>query len=226
MANDWFRKTSWSEADQADFFARLKRSRSAYTKAQYLRIQANYLEGGGSKELLRSAIELLDRMLAEFPESFELASAYGQKASCLAKLGDLDQAVVYYRRALDRKRKFPKLRTQAYIAFGRLVVENEMAQFFDEALAVLDELKITAIQFPQDIYEMYGIRAIIAAQKRETEKAREFAKVALEAAAKVHSGFRYHPTVGLVHDRKSKFHKLIETIAASPMQRFARKFLP
>jgi hypothetical protein len=48
MANDWYRKTTWSEADQADFFARFKRSRTPYNKAQYLRIQANYLEGVGS----------------------------------------------------------------------------------------------------------------------------------------------------------------------------------
>jgi len=66
MANDWFRKTSWGEADQADFFTRLKRSRTAGNKAQYLRIQASHLEGAGSPEFLRAAITLLDKMLTEF----------------------------------------------------------------------------------------------------------------------------------------------------------------
>ncbi len=226
MANDWFRKTSWSEADQADYFARLKRSRGAGNKAQYLRIQAIYLEGVGSPELLRSAITLLDKMLGEFPDSIELASAYGQKASCLAKLGELDQALVFYRCALERERRFPHVRTQAYIEFGKLVVENELAQLFDETLAVLDERKLSEFQFPVEIYQTFGIRAIMAAQKGETEKARALANVALEAAAKTHSGLRYHPTVGLVQDRESKFDKSIETIAANHIQSFAKRFNP
>jgi hypothetical protein len=61
MATDWFRKTSWSETDQADFFARLKRSRGASNKAQYLRIQASHLEGVGSPGLLRASLTLLDK---------------------------------------------------------------------------------------------------------------------------------------------------------------------
>jgi len=58
MANDWHRKTTWSEADQVGFFARLKRSRTAYNNAQYLRIPAKSLEGVGSHEMLKAALEL------------------------------------------------------------------------------------------------------------------------------------------------------------------------
>jgi tetratricopeptide (TPR) repeat protein len=214
MADDWYTRTSWSEADQADFFAHLKRSRRAGNKAQYLRIQAAHLEKVGSPELLRAAIILLDKMLTEFPEVIMLALAYSQKASCLAKLGDLDQAVAYYRRALETERKFPHSRTQARNEFGILVVENRMTQFYEEALAVLDEMELPGVKFPSDVYKGCGIRALIAAHKGELESARKFAQVALNAAAKDHSGFRYHPTFGLVRDRESKFYKAIESIAA------------
>jgi len=213
MANDWFRKTSWNEADQADFFAHLKRSRTAGNKAQYLRIQASHLEDVGSPEFLRVAITLLDKMLTEFPERFELASAYGQKASCLAKLGEIDQAVVYYRRALETEREFPNVKTHAFIKFGKLVVENNLAKFFDEALVELEELNSRGIQFPADVYNVFGIRSIITAQKGDAEKAKEFAKVALEAAAEVHSGLRYHSTVGLVRDKETPFFKSVTAIA-------------
>jgi tetratricopeptide (TPR) repeat protein len=213
MAKDWFRKISWSEADQADFFARLKRSRGASNKAQYLRIQASHLEGVGSPELLRASLTLLDKMLAEFPELTQLASAYGQKASCLAKLGEIDQAVVYYQRALETEREFPNVKTHAFIEFGRLIVENNLTKFFDEALAALEELNSRGIKFPSDVYQAFGIRSIIAVQRRETEKAKEFAKVALEAAAKVHSGLRYHSTVGLVRDKETPFFKSVTAIA-------------
>jgi hypothetical protein len=118
------------------------------------------------------------------------------------------------------------VRIHAFIKFGKLVVENKLTQFFDEALAVLEELKLKGIQFPADIYEEFGIRAIIAAQKGEIKKAKELAKVALEAAAKVHSGLRFHPTVGLVQDRESKFYKSIEAITASYVKTFANRFFP
>ena len=213
MAKDWFRKTSWSEANQADFFTRLKRSRGASNKAQYLRIQASHLEGVGSPEFLKASLTLLDKMLAEFPERTELASAYGQKGTCLAKLGEIDQAIVYYRRALETEREFQKVKTYAFIKFGKLVVENNLTKYFDEALIALEELNSRGIQFPVDVYDAFGIRSLIAAQRGEFKKAKEFAKVALEAAAKVHSRLRNHATIGLVRDKETPFFKSVTAIA-------------
>jgi tetratricopeptide (TPR) repeat protein len=213
MANDWFRKTTWSEADQVYFFARLKRCRTAYNKAQYLRIQASHLEGAGLHEMLNAALELLDKMFAEFPEQTQLASAYSQKASCLAKLGNIDGAIINYQRALQTEREYPRVKTYAFMQFGRLVVENKLTKLFDEALDGLKELDSRGIKFPSDIFQAFGIRSIIAANGGETDKAREFAQFALEAADKAHSGLRYHSTVGLVRDKETPFYKSIQAIA-------------
>ena len=214
MAKDWFRKTSWSEADQADFFAHLGRSRGKGMKGQYLRIQACHLEDTGSPELMRTALTLLDKMLLEFPETNELACAYKQKASCLSKLGELDQAIAYYQRALQTEREFPNVKTDAFLEFGRLVVENNLADLFDKALEALEELNSRGIKFPSDIFQAFGIRSIIAAQRGETERAKEFAKIALEVADKVHSGLRYYSTLGLVRDKETPFFKSVKAIAA------------
>ena len=214
MANDWYRKATWSEADQVAFFARLKRSRTAYNKAQYLRIQANYLEGVGSNEMLKASLELLDKMFAEFPEQTQLASAYSQKASCLAKLGDIDGAIVNYQRALRTEREFPRAKSYAFIDFGKLVAENKLARFYDEALIALEaELNSRGIQFPSDTFNAFGIRSLIAAQRGQNREAKELAKVALEAAAKIDSGLRYHPTVGLVREKETPFYKSVQAIA-------------
>ena len=213
MANDWYRKTTWSEADQADFFAHLKRSRTAYSKAQYLRIQACHLEDVGSPEFLKASLTLLDKLLAEFPELSQLASAYGQKASCLAKLGNIDDAIVNYQRALQTERECPRVKTNAFMQFGRLVVENDLTKYFDEALNELKELDSRGIKFPYDIFQAFGIRSIIAVKRGETDKAKEFAKVALEAADKAHSGLRYHSTIGLVRDKETPFYKSVQTLA-------------
>lgn len=214
MANDWYRKTTWNEADQVDFFARLKRCRTAYNKAQYLRIQACHLEDVGSDKMLRLSLELLDKMFAEFPEKSQLASAYNQKASCLLKLGDVDNALFNYQRALATEREFSTVRINAFIDFGRLVAEKKLTHLFDEALIALEaELNSRGMHFPSEIFYAFGIRSIIAAHRGQTEKAKEFAKVALEAAAKDHSGLRYHPTAGLVGDKETIFYKSIAAIA-------------
>jgi tetratricopeptide (TPR) repeat protein len=213
MANDWFRKTTWSEADQADFFARLKRCRTNYNKAQYLRIQASHLESIGSDEMLKSSLELLDKMFAEFPEQTQMASAYSQKASCLAKLGNIDDAIVNYQSALQTEREYPRVKTYAFMQFGRLVVEKNLIKLFDQALDELKELDSRGIKFPSDIFQAFGIRSIIMAKRGEPDIASEFAKVAIEAADKSHSGFRYHSTVGLVSDKETPFYKTVQAIA-------------
>jgi len=214
MAHDWYRKTTWTAADQADFFTRLNRSRTAGNKAQYLRIQAYLLEGVGSHEMLRASLELLDKMFAEFPERTQLASAYSQKASCLAKLGNIDDAIVNYQHALRTEREFPQVGTYAFMDFGKLVAENKLAQFYDEALSLLEAgLNSRGIQFPADTFKALGIRSLIAAQRGQIREAKELARNALEAAAKIDSGLRYHPTVGLVRDKETPFYKSVQAIA-------------
>jgi tetratricopeptide (TPR) repeat protein len=212
VAHDWYRKTTWSEADQRAFFDRLNRSRTAFNKAQYLRIQAHYLEGVGSPEFLKAALILLGKVLNEYPVESELASTYIQKASCFVKLGQSDEALSFYRLCFDAQRNYKTIRTDAHIEFGRFVVVNKFTQLFDEALAVLDEFEINGIVFPRAIFYKSGIRAIIYAQRGEIEKAKEFAAVALEAASKVHSGLRHHPTIGLVKDKETYFYKSLRAI--------------
>ena len=86
MGDDtWYRPRTWSDEDQAAFFAKLQRSRSGFHKAQYCRIQAYELQQAGS---YKAALQLLDLLLAEWPTDAQKAAAFHQRAMYAEKLGD------------------------------------------------------------------------------------------------------------------------------------------
>src|ERR1700722_5779262 len=60
---DWYRRTTWSNDDREQFFARLERSREAFHKSQYLRIQAYCLQLAG---LYEDALQLLNLLVERF----------------------------------------------------------------------------------------------------------------------------------------------------------------
>ena len=49
-SGDWYRNNDWNDTIETEFEARLKRSRGAFNKAQYLRIQASYLLDNSAKK--------------------------------------------------------------------------------------------------------------------------------------------------------------------------------
>jgi tetratricopeptide (TPR) repeat protein len=212
-STSWYRKRTWTEQDRADFNTRLKRSRHSGNKAQYLRIQAVYLAEAGHHEI---AIELLDRMFAEFPERIQLAQAHAQKANSLAKLGQPEAAIIEYRAALQAERNLPNVQTQAWLDFGWFVVEKELTDFYGEAQQVLQEFRDEkGLKFPASEYRYYAIQSLLANARGERAAAREYAMLALTEAAKKHSGLRYHPTVGLVGSEQGAFDNRLKALAAS-----------
>jgi tetratricopeptide (TPR) repeat protein len=225
MANDWCNKKTWSAADKADFFSRLSRRGD---KTKYLSMQATSLEQVGSPELLKAAITLLDDLITEFVNDTtfthhkQLAAAYNRKAACHLKLGDVENSIADYRRVFAIERESGSPATLAFFEFGKLVAEKNLRNHFDEALTSLDAgAKYIGKHLPADTFNLFGIRSLIAAQKGETEKAKEFAKIALEAAQKDNSGIRHHPKFGLVKDRESKFYEEIEAIATIDIHSFS-----
>jgi tetratricopeptide (TPR) repeat protein len=196
---DWFRRSTWTDQDREEFNARLKRSR-ATNKAQYLGIQATHLAEVGLHEV---AIELLDRLLTEFPERIQLASAHLQKAECLARLGQIEPAISEFRAALQAQRDFPNVRTNAWLDFAWFVVEKQQTDLYGEVLEVFKEFRPeSADPFPVIEYGYWAIKAIIAESSGEEANACEFAKRALAEASRQHSGLRYHAKLGLVGSQR------------------------
>jgi len=211
LANEWYRRNTWTRDDQADFEARLARARKQ-NKAQYLRIQASHLMETANPQLTSAALELLNRMLAEYPSDIQVAQAHAQRAECHIRLGEVDKAIEAFRCALARERQFPNVRTNAWLDFGWLVIDRRLSRLYDEALGVLTEFKDT-MPFPVQRYRFHAIRALVAADRGALANAREEAKKALEAGRATHSGFRYHPTLGLVRETSSGVHSRLEALA-------------
>jgi tetratricopeptide (TPR) repeat protein len=210
---EWFRRTTWSDSDRQDFNARLKRSGGAGNKSQYLRLQALHLGQAGHHA---GAIELLDRLFAEFPDKIQLAQAHSQKAESLAKIGQTDAAIEEYRASLQAERDFPNVRTNAWLDFGWFVMEMQLTTLYDEVAKVLEEFRDErGLTFPAIEYRYATIQALLADARGEKLRAREFAQQALAQAAIDHTGLRYHPTVGLVSSERATFANRLKTLAGS-----------
>lgn len=193
-SDDWYRRTTWTETDRSEFHARLKRSRGDFHKAQYLRIQAHYL---ANANLTQVAAELLDQLIANFPDPSQLAQAHLQYAECMLASDRVDDAVIAYRRAFDAEQAYPNSRSQLWLDFPWLIVTRGLTHLFSEIDTFLDWGDRTTT-FPVEEFRLNTILAFVADGNGDADASRVHAQAALSAAAKKHSGFSRHPTVGLL----------------------------
>jgi len=177
--------------------ARLTRSRTSFHKAQYLRIQALHLAQDANPPLHTQAIELLDLLLREYPDSSQLAAAHQQRAQCLAALGRGSDALDEFRRALEAERAHPGIRGYAYLEFAELVLALGRKDLFREALSVVTERE-SIEPFPIAQYRKAAAAAFLCEELVLNSEARAHALDALAAAAKTESPFRYHRRLGVV----------------------------
>jgi tetratricopeptide (TPR) repeat protein len=189
MSADWFRNTTWDETIERAFDEKLRRARR---KEQYLRIQACTL----ARDCPEVALKLLDRYF-ELPDDFDHAQGHVDRATALLALGRIDEALLAYEAALARESVFPNLLTQAYIELPYLVATRGISEQYKRALELLN-LYQTRLMFPVDHFRWHAAYALITCATGDTETASAHANFALEAASRDHSGFRYHPSVGLV----------------------------
>ncbi len=187
--DDWFRHTEWNAEIEAVFFEKLRRARD---KKQYLRIQANTI----ARHKPEVALQLLDEYFA-LGEHFDQAQAHADRASAYLALGDSERAIAALEAALAREEQYPRLLTYAYLDLPFLIASHRIESRYHQALELLERHK-QRLTFPVDHFRWHAAYALILSVQSRTPSAREHARLALAAAAKDHSGFRYHPSVGLV----------------------------
>jgi tetratricopeptide (TPR) repeat protein len=189
--DDWFRNRGWNQDIAAQFAAKLKRARR---KGQYLRIQACTL--ATSKPDV--ALELLDRYFAQ-DDRCDDAQAHVDRATAFLALGRVEEALNSYEDALRTEAKMPNMLTQAYIDLPYVVSVSGIRSRYSRALELLQKHR-KRLMFPVDHFKWNAAQAIIAGGVGNRSEAKEFASAALEHAARDHSGFRYHPNIGLVSE--------------------------
>jgi hypothetical protein len=192
MSTDWFRNTTWNEAIQRGFNEKLHRARR---KEQYLRIQACTL----ARSHPEVALKLLDQYFL-LKDDFDHAQAHVDRATALLVLGRINEAIASYDAALAREVEFPNLQTQAYLDLPYLIATRGIRERYAYAMQLLEKHK-ARLMFPIDHFRWHAACALIAIGSHDPVAAKEHARRALDAAAHDHSGFRYHPAIGLVTDQ-------------------------
>jgi tetratricopeptide (TPR) repeat protein len=196
MAADWFRKRSWSQEDQRDFWQRLARARE-YNHAQYVFVQGYTLVEAGA-QYRAEAIALFDYVIDRFSDSITFVQALSAKADCLFSSGDTEGALIYYGQAIQRMRVKPNVQTWAWLEFAWIVATKELSDHYEATLDLLDEFGSERQLFPVVAFRFFGCRALIHSACGRTDLAAGAARAALEAADKEVSGLRYHPKIGIV----------------------------
>lgn len=196
---EWYRRETWSAEDEADFERRLMRAR-ATSRSQYLRIQALHLAETGEVALAGTALRLLDRLMAEYPDPMDLPQVQLQRAEVLVALGDWEGAVVAYRAAVAAERRPGTIRTEVSVEFPWAVVLRGASVLYDEVEAILDAQPEDERPFPSMKFRWSAAKALLAEHRRDEPAARGHAAAALMAMAADRSGFLHHQKLGLVRE--------------------------
>lgn len=204
MADDWFRSPDWSPTAQADFEARLLRSRD-WNHAQYIRIKGLALSEAG---LLQPARELWERVLdQDLGHDFE-------KAGTLEHLGDSyrdtdpERATQYYRRLLREHPTLNGTTATVEIALAELEMATGRRADTDKALSLLNSfLERGTSQFPNVMFRWHLVLIDIAKATGETETVQRAARTALDLAARA-PVFKRHQDVGVVHADRQTMRRL------------------
>lgn len=197
---DWYRRIAWTKEDEVEYFAKLKRARQS-SRAQYLYIQAATLTGTRRPELLNVAESLIQKLFTDYPDDrFNRSGSLELLGDIYRHRGDVDAAMAYYKQTIDFEKTYPNVQGPAFLSFSELAVKLEKHEYFP-FLEELLSAKVEQYPFPIYKYKIYTLLSIISKTKGDKASADQFAKLANEHAAATTSGFRYHPTVGVVSER-------------------------
>lgn len=193
MPTDWFRKTTWGGSHTEDFEARLARS-AKHNRPQYLKIKAIALDTAGQSD---AANALLQRVIVEYPDSFDCAHAYELRGDVFRRGGDLIKAEDSYRMALEHR---PDLNATSGI------VPLSLAEVLFErhgSAAAAEVRNLLAYPAMQIVFNVHQVRALtlsarLADSMGDTDLRRSEAARALEAAA-APSQFSRHPGIGVAN---------------------------
>lgn len=193
---DWFRQTEWSDATAAAFFERLARSRSAFHRAQYLRIQALTLANTETPENIASALDLLETIFLQYPDEFDVPMAHLQAARCHDALGNLEAAARHFEAAVEARSTQPNVDTGVAVEYPWFIVRHGLVDRYARALEVLAGAQAV---LPYQLFRESAARALIAAYYGEHSAAQASARAAIDAANLQRSPFPRHPGIGLVN---------------------------
>lgn len=211
--NEWYRKQTWTEEDEKDFFAHLARSRTEWNRAQYLFLQAVTLYDTRNEAFFDVVLSLLDRYFNDFPHE------QGLRASCLHLYGrvlydrrEYDAALECYREGAYQERKEGSIVSGAWLDYARLTVQLGRTEQYEEAAGIVLR-EYASLIFPIQQYRANAVLAIISDYFGDAEQARSYKALAQEAALAEKNALRHNSDIGLVEERDDFLEMGMEKIA-------------
>lgn len=203
MANDdWYRHKTWDIEIEADFEVRLKRSRGAFNKAQYLRIQASYLLDGSDEKNQVVGLNLMERLIKEFPsEEFSVLFGQEQLGDYYLKRKDYEKAEQCFR-VVTKYYQDNKSRSgtsaMADLKLAETILKSDQKNKFEEAYQFVSSFPISELTFNDSKFYYAELRAQLCDAINKKAEAKEFAKTAIELSKITKTQFSRHKTIGLV----------------------------
>ncbi|TYP89285.1 hypothetical protein BC792_1284 [Sphingobacterium allocomposti] len=209
---DWYRRKSWTKADEDEYFVKLRRARKN-GRPQYLRVQAVELIETKDKSLLSVAETLLHKILTDYPdERTEKSHAYNLLGEIYKLKGNYETALIYFQKSLDFEREFPNVISNAYLNFSETVVLAERTDLYGSVERLLTEkIGHDTLKFPVQNYIIYSVMAIISEFKGDLVQAKAFADLA-EKNATTKTNALWDPQkrkIGIVKERKKWLDRLV-----------------
>ena len=188
--DDWYRNTTWNDDIRDDFFARLNRSR--LQRDQYLVIQALTLAESHPDVTL----ELVQLYFDTRRDTFHDVRAFDAKAKAHLRLRETKPALAAYREVLDLERRFPQMKTNAFVEYPFIVAIEGVRSEYEESVRVLNE-RAEDLAFPVQHFMWHAAYALILSDTSRQD-ARDHAQMAIKVAKEKKSGFRWHQNLGVV----------------------------
>jgi tetratricopeptide (TPR) repeat protein len=199
---DWYRNTTWDSNIETDFETRLKRSRGAFHKAQYLRIQASYLLDSSDIKVQFVGVRQMERLISDFPtEEFSVILGQEQLGDYYLKVGDFDKAENYFRIVADHyetKKSRSGTSAIAVLKLAETILLANWTNKFDEAYNICKNFPIKEITFNNDKFYYAVLVAQLCDRLNKKEEAKDYAEPAIEFSKITEPQFNRHKTVGLV----------------------------
>lgn len=201
---DWFRLESWNPGIEAEFEKRLKRSRTRFNQAQYLKIQGATLLGSGDIAVRSKGVELLRRVISEYADqNTEVAHSHEVLADYFKRTRNFVEAELEYRNVLAYYARTPS-RTNtsglADLSMIELMLDWDAPEKYKEAedlLGKLAESKARHIVFNSDLLRYHVAGARLLSRVGRFVEASAHAGFALRAADIRTPQSSRHPNVGI-----------------------------
>ena len=204
MATDnWYRNTIWNSNKESNFESHLKRSRGAYNKAEYLRIQANYLLGSSDSNTQIIGIRLIERLINDFPSEVDSVICGNEMlGDYYLKFGDYEKAEKNFRLVSDHYEN-TKSRSgtsaMADLKLAKTILTANWTDKFEEAYFICKNYPLNLLDFNSEKFYYAELLAQLYNRLNKKEEAKEFAMVAIEISKIAEPQFNRHKTIGLAN---------------------------